>query len=316
MRGIFYSVMAAVVIIPIVMLMMVYVDSLKIANEQYVIKTRGDELVFFIDSVYTDLHRGLDITSKRSMAVAVSYIVSNGTWIDDAELRLSELMLNGSFYGEISGMMGSETFTGWIERVEAVGQRYGFYTNITVRSLEVRPHDSFHVNFTVYLKIEVRDLINFMNISRNFSRSIFTSIENFEDPFYPLHTSGFVKRIFSRPNVTIYDVSGVDAGIAGQFYMSTAHGPGFLDRLEGRYGVSALHASQSPWDTGLDSFVDLLEITSRGLIVKSTQSCVDHYYFENVSHQGYAVSGSSYSWFKIDNETHAVMYGVQDDLIP
>ncbi len=71
---------------------------------------------------------------------------------------------------------------------------------------------------------------------------------------------------------------------------------------------------------GLETFVDLAELSAFGITVKTDQSVVDHLYFQNTTHVGYQVRGITEDWFRIDKEldggvAHSRTYGV-NDLIP
>lgn len=110
-----------------------------------------------------------------------------------------------------------------------------------------------------------------------------------------------------------WDLNGLEDAISRKLYMASVEGPSFLDRLEGR-----LSNTRAPF--GLETFVDLAELSVFGITVKGGQSVVDRLYFQNATHTGYPVRGISEGWFRLDKEldggvAHSRTYGV-GDLIP
>ncbi|MFH1200226.1 MAG: hypothetical protein V1708_04105, partial [Candidatus Micrarchaeota archaeon] len=133
----------------------------------------------------------------------------------------------------------------------------------------------------------------------------------FEDPLYPLNTNGFVKRVIARANGTVYGAEAVDNATLRKWYVNSSEGPSFLDRMEGRLFVSGYYANMSANQTiGLDSFVNLTEISGAGIAVDSNKTIVDHLYFNGSDYDAWPVNGSAISWMKLD-EAHAAIYGVQ-----
>ncbi len=108
----------------------------------------------------------------------------------------------------------------------------------------------------------------------------------------------------------VHDFSGLFDMIGNGLYNVSEDGASFLDRLEGN-----LNNTRCP-SCGLESFVNLLDLSANDLTVKSDQSVLDYLYFSNDTYSADVVRGVShwssdsyYPWFKIDSST-ATLYGL------
>jgi phosphohistidine swiveling domain-containing protein len=99
-----------------------------------------------------------------------------------------------------------------------------------------------------------------------------------------------------------WDLSGLENMIQSKCYYPFDEGPSFLARAEGNFGSST---------NNLQSFVDLVELSSNGLILKSGETVVDYKYFSSSSHPGKQVRGIEELWFRLDDED-GQRYGVYD----
>ena len=90
MKGILYSTMITLIIIPILALIIFYSQSSQVRSIDTDI--RANELEYFTQSIELDLIRFVGISGKRALIAAVSHIVINGTGLDDASIRLKEMM--------------------------------------------------------------------------------------------------------------------------------------------------------------------------------------------------------------------------------
>ncbi|MBU0898412.1 MAG: hypothetical protein KKB03_00250 [Nanoarchaeota archaeon] len=83
------------------------------------------------------------------------------------------------------------------------------------------------------------------------------------------------------------------------FHFEGQSGPDILDRLE---------EDLTQVTNGLETFVNIPEISSAGVGIKSQQTCVAYKYFSSQTNNGDPVRGLP-SWFKIDSES-AAKYGL------
>lgn len=296
-RGILFSVITLIVLAPILLYILVYLDEIRTQDAQVVLKVRGAELANYIESVSQDVPRILDITARLAFVAALNTIDANGTALDDSSLRLRELMLNRTLYGSNSSFMNSSGLNDWTLAMEQLGTRFGLKTNVTILSLAVNQSDAFTLNFSMTVAVNSTDPLTQIRVDRFYLQSALVSVRNFEDPLYPLKTNGFVKRLVTggpQPD----NVTALDNATALKYYWPSGEGASFLDRMEGRtlltskYNVSGVQ--------GLESLVDLQEISSLGVAVDTNSSVADFLYFDPTNHSGCPVIASNYSWMKLD----------------
>jgi len=307
MRGIFYSAIAMMLIVPIVLYIIFYMDVTETQLEEVSTKIKGDTLSGYAKSIDQDLPRILEISSRRAISTAISYIDANGEALDKADERLIEMMMNGTIYGSSFGLLGSGLVKEWVEAIKAKGRSYGLETNITVLDLDIKPYDSFNVLLSASILINITDGKK-MEIYRIYNEDIIISIEGFEDPLYGLETKGLIKRMFVKS--AIHDLSSLDLAEENGLYTNSTDGASFLDRLEGNLETSPKYNSMTTKQIGLETIVNLPDLSTYGLPIKSDQSNIDYLYFSSASHIGYPVNNSAKSWLKLD-KGHATIYGVQ-----
>lgn len=199
MKGIFYSLMMALFLTSFLALIIFYSQS-QVQNID--INIRANELGYFSKSVEKDLTRFIKIQGKRALISAVSKIVVNGTGLDNAQLRLKEMIENGTLYGEPSPLVDTSNLQTWKLNISNIASNLGF--NVEFKSLEINitQNDSFNVLFNVKLYINISDETVGMGVLKNISTSALVSVEGIEDPIYPLKTSGRVIRFIKTSNVS------------------------------------------------------------------------------------------------------------------
>jgi hypothetical protein len=108
-----------------------------------------------------------------------------------------------------------------------------------------------------------------------------------------------------------WDFNNLEQTVNLSYYVPSENGPSFFDRLEGRL--------TNTYTYGIESFVDLQELSDFELNIYPWKTTTDFLYFSNISYPGHTIRGFYYEWFTIDDEpfdgtTRAEWYGV-DELI-
>ncbi len=307
-KGIFYSIITLLFLVPIIFYTIYYLDIAGSQMEYSKTKMTGDKLSAFVDSIDGDLPRSLEIIGRQSIAASIIYIDSNGVPLDDAGKRITEAMMNSTIYGAPTNLSRS-TLAHWADATISKGARYGFSTNISIRSINVTAYDSFHVLVSAEIAVNSTDSSGAMRLDKTYHESIPVSIEGFDDPVHILGTNGMLTRTIKQANITVSGADAVDEAVSQKLYITSSDGPSFLDRLEGSLTTSDKYRSQTANTIGIETFVYIPEISSSGIPVKSTQSMVDHYYFDSAAHAGSAVNSSAHGWLRLD-PAHAGFYGV------
>lgn len=302
MKGLFYSIMIALFIIPILALITFY--SQTISPQNIDANIRADELQYFSNSIEEDLSRFLQINGKRALISAVSRVVTTGTPLDDSSLRLTEVIDNGTMYGN-KIFSDQRNLTMWEDNISAIAAGSGFNLSFSGASVDVTQGDSFNVLFTATIyNVNISDVNVGMGILKNISVSSAVSLDGMEDPIFPLKTGGsFTKSIgispFNKIASPFTDLGNLTLDIKNGYYHSSTKGASFLERLEGKVTTTDCAAV----GCGLESFIYLPDLT--GSYQSSTLSDLDYQYWTNA--RGYLLNSGSrgydpvYQWFRIGN---------------
>jgi len=306
MKGVFYSVMTLMLLLPIVSYLVLYSDVIKSQNEELAQRITGEKLASFSKSIDIDLKKALNIYARRSIGNAVAHIETNGTPIDNSNVRLKELFTNNTIYGS-SAALNSSIYE-WRDKIIIRGRQLGFDTTINFSNVYFAPYDSFNVILNV--SVEVNITAGDTTVYRNYNESVIVSIEDYEDPLYTLNTNGLVKNIIKKSSFSVTNVTHLDNLTSRKLYISSSDGASFFDRLEGSLIASSTYKAMSSNTIGLESIVYQPDLLAFGITPKTGQSYVDYLYFDSDANTGYPVNNSAISWLRIDN-THAGLYGVQ-----
>jgi len=83
------------------------------------------------------------------------------------------------------------------------------------------------------------------------------------------------------------------------YIASPNRGSSFLDRLQGDFSADA---------NGVESLVNLQELSQKGIAAKPGKSIVDYIYFSNENPASCVVDSGLPSWFRLDDPLHTGIY--------
>lgn len=303
MKGLLYSIMIALFVMPILALVIFYSQTTTPQNIDTSI--RADELQYFSNSIEKDLARFIQINGKRAIIASVSMVITNGRGLDNASLRLAEVVENGTLYGNLT-FVDQKNLTIWEKNISSIGAILGFNISFSNALTTVTQNDSFNILFnTTLYNVNISDANAEMGVLKNISVATAVSVEGIEDPIYanktyinvsiPIRKSPFNK--YSNINNPA-DLSNLTLDIINSYYHNSNKSASFLDRLEGKVILSQKY---QPY--GLESFIYLPNLTSG--FQSSTLSDLDyqfwtgtHGYLLNNSYQSY--NPAVYSWFRMN----------------
>lgn len=309
-RSVFYSGVIAILAVIIGLYIVSYLGAVKTEGEQITISIRSGEMASYVDSLGLDMPRVLDISTKRAIISEINEIDLRGAGLDNAQMRLHELMLNESIYGQKSYWMNATSVPYWIARVQQIGGQQGFSANITANLLQIIPNDAYSLRVTLNWSVNVTDVPRQARVFRNLTTSVIVPITGFEDPLYSLRTRGLGLRAITAPNMTVYDLTNVSTAASDGWYMPADDGPSFLDRLENSLETSVKYQLYTTNTIGLESFVNTNDLQLKGIETKPNASVADHLYFDDLLNvTGCPVVGTNITWLRLDSG-HAAFYGV------
>lgn len=204
LKGQFYSMIAIVVIIPILIFItgtMVSIQETKFSATEKII---SDQLHIVEKSIEEDFHKGVEISIRRAFLALIDNQILNGSYyeVDESGNIIMELLENGTIYGEPNFIMTNNTLNEWKSRILEVST--GFDVDFTF-TYPTGLFDGTEIYGDYGMDIEVSDKFGISKINKtNVRKEYRISIEDLEDPIFPLGTNGLVRRKFKMYPYDLY----------------------------------------------------------------------------------------------------------------
>ncbi|MFH1978466.1 MAG: hypothetical protein ABIJ92_04015 [Candidatus Aenigmatarchaeota archaeon] len=198
-KGQIYSLISVLIVIPLLLFIIVYINSLEDMNVGVVDKIVSDQVRQSQKIIESDFERALEISGKRALLSALNRVLTNGTFIPTGETpnRIKELMNNGSFDGEFDLLLFNNTIVNWKDRILGVGIGFNKYLNSS--NLTIYNYNGLNIVATINFYSNVSDKTNKSRIERNTSKAILISTEGFDDPIFAVNGSGVVRKVKAHP---------------------------------------------------------------------------------------------------------------------
>jgi hypothetical protein len=126
-------------------------------------------------------------------------------------------------YGSPAPLVDEKNLITWSQNVTSIASLSGFKLNIGGMQINISQYDSYNVLFNVTMSINISDENAKMGIVKNISAPVSVSIENIEDPIFPLKTYGRVFRF-----IVVSNVSKMTTPIIGQNSSGSVSGKAFV----------------------------------------------------------------------------------------
>jgi len=310
MKGIFFSIILIFIIMFLILFVSINKSLVSYQSSQKSAENRISAMLGFYDNVIFDSQKSADIICKRAMSSAINYITLNGyplSSVPGSNSTIVELMTNGSINGIQQDFMNDSKIGDWENTIEGLGRQEGFQTNISIKDIVIQPADSFHLSFSYSISVNLSDTMTETNLTKTSRQYLLVSIENFEDPTYPLNTYGRVINIIKKSphwlNYSSTDPANLNDDLTNSYYHPSLNGASFLDRLEGKYTVQSKY-NIAAVPIGLESFVSKDKIAYYGLPITTDATNVDYFYFSGSAVTAHSISSppGMPSNFKLDNE--------------
>ena len=291
-RGIFYT-LAAISLTVVIFVTYAAYTTQRLSEKMDAIETRVETVNFFIKDVEKDLSKGAFIAGSRALLSFNQFIVSNGTYISNANEKFKEAFINGTLENKPLTLMTGSTFTNWGNRISAEASKVDIKFNFDIKGVSITQADQWSVYVDLNLSLDIRDNKNTSYWLRDRSLTTRISIIGLEDPLYVINSNGRVTNTIVKANITDFvvgnDVSNLVTHANKSYYIEHNDSPSFLMRLEGNLNSSKI---------GIESLVNLEKFKQQGLTLKD-RSIVDYIYFGTQSTTNYRINNTP-EWFKID----------------
>ncbi|MEM5879528.1 MAG: hypothetical protein QXU74_03490 [Candidatus Aenigmatarchaeota archaeon] len=305
MKGIFFSIIIVFLMICLITFLSIQKSLSSFYSSQIAVENRIEAMLSFYNNIVRDSRKSIEIMAGRALCSAINHVVTTGNPLQSSNDTIAELIMQGSIDGIQQPLMEGSTARDWEDSIEYLGSLQAFETSVEIKDLLVEPEDSFHISLSYSLSVKLYDdrMIE-ANLSRTTREKVIVSIENLEDPLYPLNTYGRIVNIIRLsphwPNYLSDNTTNLKDDLDNSYYHPSLYGASFLDRLEGKYFVQSKYFKQKP--IGLESFVNKDKMLSTGLSINTSATNVDYLYFSNSNVRAYSISGMP-SNFRLDNET-------------
>ncbi|MFP4045779.1 MAG: hypothetical protein ACLFS3_01845 [Candidatus Aenigmatarchaeota archaeon] len=211
-KGQFISLMVIVIAMPIIALSLTFSQGMSGYGEGIGSMTRTKSAYYYYSSVENDLERAGGIIGERATVAALDRVVETGQGLDRAELRLKELFLNGTLYGNRSSIMNDSTIYDWLERTEQISRRRGFILDFSLKDVEVTMANSYQIGFRLNYTLTLRDKTGVFSLEKSKVKTCSVPLSGLEDPLITSRTGGrlvyFIERSPHQSNFTRYLGSG------------------------------------------------------------------------------------------------------------
>lgn len=293
-KSIFYTI-AAITLTIVILVIYSSISTYKLSERMDVIKTRIETVNFFIKDVEEDLNKGAFIAGFRTLLSFNQFIASNGSFLDDVNVRFKESFLNGTINQQQLNLMKESTFTDWANKISVEANKIDILFNFTINEVRLNQTSPWDIDIGLNLSLDIRDKRNTSYWIRDRYLTTRISIIGFEDPLYVINSQGRVTNTITKSNITNFvvngDVTNLLLHMNNSYYITHNDSPSFLMRFKGDLGNSSF---------GIESLVNLEEFQEQGLAIKD-RSIVDHVYFGTKSTTNYRINNTP-EWFKIDQD--------------
>jgi len=96
MKGIMFSVIIIVLAGAIIAGIIYHSVLISTHRERLLVEIRASEMHNLYKSILRDFDKAIDVIAPRAISSAISYVVTNGIGLDEADKRLEELIINGT----------------------------------------------------------------------------------------------------------------------------------------------------------------------------------------------------------------------------
>lgn len=211
-KGQVYSLIALLMTIPILFFMTYYISSIQTMKFGTSERIIADQLKETERSIETDFVRATEISGIRACLGATDYMIREGQPLDSAELRLEELIVNGTLFGNQTYVMQNNTMDDWRNDIYSITPEFNIFLDYS--NFSIQNYNGFYLLARVRLYFNISDKLETAKISKNVEKNILIPLENIEDPIFPYKTNGVVPRsivFYPYPYHAIKIVTGSDS---------------------------------------------------------------------------------------------------------
>jgi hypothetical protein len=297
-KAVFYTI-TALLLMAVFLFSFISITKYKYSTRAFVIDIRVSTINDFVKDVERDIQRAAYITSYRSLLSMTEWTTINQSYIDDIDIRFSELFFNGTYDGKQRNFMTNNTFTIWEQRIKEKASELDINIIFADKKIRVWQDDPWNVKSQLNFTLMISDVKETANFTKKYAVESKVPIEFFEDPTYRIKTNGIIiKPIIIQTNMNFVNgtnKTNLERHVNETKYVAFKDAPSYLKRLQGNLNAD---------DNGIESLVNVEELIINGVTdgKGKKKSIVDYIYFGSLDPVIYKVNDEP-AWFRIDNRT-------------
>ena len=302
-RGAVYTLVSVILLFAVAALF--FAHSMRTGHDiQAAVSDRVHGVDAFVTKLDEDSRRAARIAGFRALIAMEQHVTSEGEYFVEPDDAFREIFLTGNYSGTPFVIMENSTFEQYLARVQQEARTQGVLFNASVMNVTLWQASPWAVlvNYTLAFNVtDVRGTASW-RVERTFTGEV--PVYDLRDPVFSVETLARVQRTIKPSNVSSLvddvgdanDTSGLMEAFNQSYYFANGRGPSILMRFAGDF-------SDSPF--GIESLIDINELTDQGIVANTTATVVDYRYFTGVT----ATACS------IQNTTSRLKLGDQD-LVP
>ena len=306
-KAIFYLLVSSIFIAVMIVVFLAYKEY-AYTDKQKVVETRIRTINDFIKSMDTDSERVIFISGFRSLIALEDYVARTGHYLDNSAEYFRLAFYNGTVNGTRVDLLVNSSYYDYLVKLRIIAGRMGMSIDVNVTNITLYQESPWSITVNVTAQINLTDQKGLArwDFSKVYNTSV--SILSIRDPVYSVATSGRVPNTIRITNITDFvasdnDTSNLMFHISYSYYNASALAPNFLMRLEGRLNESSACC-------GIESFVNVPDLRTQGVVYDASKSIIDYILFSNVTgYDNVSCARNTTDWFKID-QNHSVKYEV------
>ena len=275
-KGFTYVLSVALLLAVIVLVFLTGIEP-RYQDDTELVRARVVSMNDFVTNLESDINRATYITSFRALLSLEDYVASQGEFLNDTEVAFIEAFENGTIVGTNATLMNDSTFTDYLNRVNALGGEVGFSIDLSIQDVQLFHLNPWSVAVAVNLTIVLDD--NLGVATWNTTETFVTEVPIFDlrDPLYSSNTQNRVVNTIrqfpydppvNESNTTTY----LEEFANTSAYLANTEAPSFLQRFEN-------NISPSPY--GIESIVNVVELSTQDISVDADRVKLDYIYFNN-----------------------------------
>lgn len=235
----------------------------------------------FVAGFNQDIERSLAISSFRSMVALEEHISATGEFLNDTQLAFVEVVETGLINGSSYNIMHNSSLDDYLLAVNNVADKLGLKINVSINNIELSHFDPWNLQVSINASILIEDRSDLAYWSYVEVYESIVPIENLRDPLYSVNTKSRVSNTIRQyPNETLVvdeDISNFVDFVDNSYYLSSSSSPSFIQRFSNNL---------SPNKFGIESIVNVLEISDQDIDTYPDRVKIDYVYFEGSSPSG------------------------------